>query len=129
MKRTRLSDNKKKIGRPATGVGTLVGQRWRDDQLEQIERWRRAQQDQPGRSEAIRRLVEIGLGKETGKALPSHRLQAAHADRAKELARNTIEKIGDPSASPEERTERRRKLTRGPQEFREDRVDSPKSKK
>ena len=61
MKAARVSDNKKKIGRPATGVGTLVGQRWRDDQLEQIDRWRRAQSDMPGRSEAIRRLVEIGL--------------------------------------------------------------------
>jgi len=61
MKRARVSDNKKKIGRPPTGVGTLVGQRWRDDQLDQIDRWRRGQVDGPGRSEAIRRLVELGL--------------------------------------------------------------------
>jgi len=61
MKRTRVSDNKKKIGRPPTGVGTLVGQRWRDDQLEQIDRWAGKQDDTPGRSEAIRRLVELGL--------------------------------------------------------------------
>ena len=61
MKKTRLSDNKKKIGRPATGVGTLVGQRWRDDQLDLIDRWRKEQSDLPGRSEAIRRLVELGL--------------------------------------------------------------------
>jgi hypothetical protein len=60
MKR-RVSDNKKKLGRPPTGVGTLVGQRWRDDQLEQIDGWRRAQSDMPGRGEAIRRLVEIGV--------------------------------------------------------------------
>jgi len=62
MKSARVSDNKKrKIGRPSTGVGTLVGQRWRDDQLDQIDHWRRGQLDMPGRSEAIRRLVEIGL--------------------------------------------------------------------
>ena len=61
MKIARVSDNKKKIGRPPTGVGTLVGQRWRDDQLDQIDRWRRGQVDAPGRSEAIRRLVELGL--------------------------------------------------------------------
>jgi hypothetical protein len=61
MKRARVSDNKKRIGRPPTGVGTLVGQRWRDDQLEQIDRWAAKQDDAPGRSEAIRRLVEIGL--------------------------------------------------------------------
>ena len=61
MKKTRVSDNKKRIGRPPTGVGTLVGQRWRDDQLEQIDRWRKGQADLPGRAEAIRRLVDIGL--------------------------------------------------------------------
>jgi hypothetical protein len=61
MKAARVSDNKKKIGRPSTGVGTLVGQRWREDQLDQIDRWRRGQPDMPGRSEAIRRLVELGL--------------------------------------------------------------------
>jgi hypothetical protein len=42
-------------------VGTLVGQRWHDDQLEQIDRGRRGQSDMPGRAEAIRRLVELGL--------------------------------------------------------------------
>jgi hypothetical protein len=61
MKKARVSDNKKKIGRPATGVGTLVGQRWREDQLDEIDQWRRGQADMPGRAEAIRRLVEIGL--------------------------------------------------------------------
>jgi hypothetical protein len=61
MKASRVSDNKKRIGRPRTGVGTLVGQRWHEEQLAQIDRWRRAQSDMPGRSEAIRRLVELGL--------------------------------------------------------------------
>jgi hypothetical protein len=60
MKASRVSDNKK-IGRPPTGVGTLVGQRWHEEQLAQIDRWRRAQADMPGRAEAIRRLVELGL--------------------------------------------------------------------
>ena len=61
MKASRVSDNKKKIGRPRTGVGALVGQRWHEEQLAQIDRWRRAQADMPGRAEAIRRLVELGL--------------------------------------------------------------------
>jgi hypothetical protein len=29
--------------------------------LDQIDRWRRGQPDMPGRPEAIRRLIEIGL--------------------------------------------------------------------
>jgi len=34
----------------------------------------------------------------------------------------------DPSASAGERDRRRRRLTKGPPEFREDRVDLPKAK-
>jgi hypothetical protein len=49
--------------------------------------------------------------------------------RAQELAINAIEKIIDPAAPPEERAQRRRRLTKGPLEFREDRVDLPKAKK
>jgi hypothetical protein len=49
--------------------------------------------------------------------------------RAAELATKTIDKIADPAAHPEERAERRRRLTKGPEEFREVRVDRPKAKK
>jgi hypothetical protein len=41
-------------------------------------------------------------------------------------AGKTIDKIADPAAHPEERAERRRRLTKGPEEFREVRVDRPK---
>jgi hypothetical protein len=44
------------------------------------------------------------------------------------LATKAIEKIIDPAAAPEEQAERRRRLTKGPPEFREDRVDLPKAK-
>ena len=48
--------------------------------------------------------------------------------RAQELATKAIEKMIDPSARPKERAQRRRRLTKGPTEFREDRVDLPKAK-
>ena len=35
----------------------------------------------------------------------------------------------DPDAPPEERAQRRRRLTKGPTEFREDRVDLPNVKR
>jgi hypothetical protein len=78
------------------------------------------------RPEAIRRLVELGLkvklaSKPVGK--PSRSL------RAQELAAKTIEGMIDPAAPPEERAQRRRRLTKGPLEFREDRVDLPKATK
>jgi hypothetical protein len=98
-----------------------------DQQIAKIDAWTAMQAVEISRPEAIRRLVEIGLGKKR-KSLPS-RLQSARADRAKELASKTIEKIIDPAAPPEERALRRRQLTKGPNEFREDRVDVPKAKK
>jgi hypothetical protein len=52
---------KKSRGRPATGKGVQVGERWSPGAIEQIDDWRRQQLDVPGRPEAIRRLVEIGL--------------------------------------------------------------------
>jgi hypothetical protein len=52
---------KKSRGRPAIGKGTLVGVRLQPDLLAPIDAWAAAQDDAPGRSEAIRRLVELGL--------------------------------------------------------------------
>jgi hypothetical protein len=49
--------------------------------------------------------------------------------RAQELATQAIEKIIDPATPPEERAQRRRRLTKGPLEFRKDRVDLQKAKK
>jgi hypothetical protein len=73
-----------------------------------------------------RRLVELGLKVKTEARpvrKPGPRL------RAQELATQAIEKIIDPAAPPEERAQRRRRLTKGPLEFRKDRVDLPKAKK
>jgi hypothetical protein len=61
MKRARIFVNKKVRGRPRTGVGILIGQRWHDELLSGIDDWRRKQPDLPSRAEAIRRLVELGL--------------------------------------------------------------------
>ena len=89
-----------------------------------IVRWAELQLDKPTLSEAIRRLVEMAL-----KSVPSKRIaKPGRRLRAKELASEAIEKMGDPNASPEERDQRRRRLTKGPSEFREDRVDLPKTK-
>ena len=91
----------------------------------EIVRWSEKQPDMPSLSEAVRRLVALGLRvKPVAKAVgkPGRRL------RAQELAAKAIEKIIDPAAPPEERAQRRRRLTKGPVEFREERVDQPKAK-
>jgi hypothetical protein len=45
----------------ATLTGELVGVRVQPDMAKQLDDWRRKQEDLPGRPEAIRRLVDLGL--------------------------------------------------------------------
>jgi hypothetical protein len=90
-----------------------------------IVRWAENQPDMPTLSEATRRLVELGL---TVKAPPRPVSKSDRRLRAAELAAKTIDKIVDPAAPPEERAQRRRRLTKGPEEFREMRVDRLKAK-
>jgi hypothetical protein len=72
------------------------------------------------RPEAISRLVDLGLTLKTA--------AAKRAARALELAAKAIEKMIDHTATADERVQRRRRLTKAPPEFREDRVDLTKSK-
>jgi hypothetical protein len=52
---------RKKPGRPATGNDPVRAIRLSDGFLAEVDAWAAQQEDEPGRSEAIRRLVEIGL--------------------------------------------------------------------
>jgi len=116
---------KPKRGRPATGRDPFVGIRLPAALIEDIQAWS-DKHEAASRSEAIRRLVEFGLNVKT----PARPVGTpGRKFRAQELAAKAIEKIIDPSAPPEERAERRRRLTKGPSEFREDRVDLPKEKR
>jgi hypothetical protein len=49
----------KKRGRPATGKDPLITARFPPGLIDQVEAW--AQHEQTSRSDAIRRLVELGL--------------------------------------------------------------------
>ena len=62
MTTARHSVNKKKMGRPATGIGTLVGVRLQPDQLAVVDEWA---QDNGGltRPEAVRQLIARGSGR------------------------------------------------------------------
>ena len=61
MKVARKNGTKKRRGRPATGQGLQIGMRWPEETVATIDAWAASQDDEPSRSEAIRRLVEIGL--------------------------------------------------------------------
>ena len=54
-----ITVKRKKAGRPATGTEPLYGVRISDELIGQIQKWGR--ENSATRSEAIRRLVELGL--------------------------------------------------------------------
>ncbi len=55
---------KKSRGRPkTTGIGTLVGVRFHESELRAIDGWLKKQPGNLTRPQAVRQLVELGLGK------------------------------------------------------------------
>jgi hypothetical protein len=92
--------------------------------IAQVEAWATA--NETTRSDAIRRLVELGL---TVKPSAKSTNKAERTSRARDLASTAVDKLSDPDANPEVRNERRKMLIKGPSEFREARVDLPKAKK
>jgi hypothetical protein len=113
----------KKRGRPATGQDPVSAIRLSVELTRAIDSWA-ARNKAASRSEAIRQLVEMGLA-----GLQStDRRTAKTAVRASDMAGRQIDKIGDPSASAKERQDRKRRLLKGPSEFRDMRGDQPKLK-
>ena len=91
----------------------------------QLDEWRRKQADLPGRPEAIRRLVEIGLA-----TAPKPRPAGTHkgATTASELAATQIDRLAGASATDEHWQKRKHRILKGPTEFREMRKDQSKRK-
>jgi hypothetical protein len=52
---------RKKAGRPATGKDPMLSLRAPPELTRQVEDWAKRQPDNPSRSEAARRLIELGL--------------------------------------------------------------------
>jgi Arc/MetJ-type ribon-helix-helix transcriptional regulator len=112
---------KKRRGRPATGKDPLVSARLPQELIESVEAW--ASANSASRSEAIRRLVELGLTVKT-RSEPSERQRAALAD----LASKAIDTLTVDTADSDEKESRKSRLIKGPAEFRKVRVDRPKAK-
>src|SRR5690349_14179018 len=110
----------KKRGRPATGKDPLYGVRISDDLMASIQAW--AKPDHLSRSAAIRALVELGLAAKREATPPSTAVRHARrgkADHASSMAGSAIDKLSDQSATTEEQAKRKRRLVRGPSEFRD----------
>jgi hypothetical protein len=121
MKKSIKVAPKKRRGRPATGKDPHIAARMPAELITQVEAWAAA--NNASRSEAFRTLVELGL---TVGAKPKQ-APVPRAARAKELASKAIDSL-TVEAPDDEKASRKRRLIKGPEEFREDRVDLPKAK-
>jgi hypothetical protein len=90
--------------------------------IAEVEAWAAA--NETSRSDAFRRLVELGLSVDK----PQAQTPARSAAKAKSLAGRAINGLADQQASTEEQADRKRDLISGPEEFREVRVDRAKKK-
>src|SRR5215813_8296876 len=121
-KRKHMAARTKK-GRRTTGHDAVATIRLSSELRETVDAWAAKQSDKPARPEAILRLVELEL--ET-----TYRRESApnRAAQASEMAAQQIDRISDPSATEEERQRRKRRLLKGPKEFRDVRSNRPKFK-
>ena len=82
--------------------------------LAALDTWIAAQEPSPSRPEAVRRLLDRALVAEPS----APRARSKGAPTAAEMASHEINKLGDKSATDEERATRKRRLISGPKEFR-----------
>ena len=110
-------------GRPVTtGKGQLVGLRCHGRFLQAVDGWREREDDKPSRPAAIIRLAELGLAMSGSMS----RTNAKAASKASAMAGQEIDRLVDQSLPVGERASRKRRLLKGPKEFREIREDHPK---
>jgi hypothetical protein len=107
----KISVKSKSRGRPATRTEPLYGVRIADSLIKQIMEW--AKVHNVTRSEAIRRLAELGLMAST----PRTGAPAKTAKRAVELASKVIDERIAADAPEGEREVRKRRLLKGPSAF------------
>jgi hypothetical protein len=117
-KSIKVAPKKRGRGRPATGGrDPHITIRMPELLIVEADAW--ATSNEMTRSEAIRRLIEIGL-----KAAPALRENVLSAGpTARDLAAAQIDRMVDADASADEQAVRKRRLLKGPPEFRDSRVD------
>ena len=124
MSKSSYDNIAKPVRKRSSATGTLVGVRMQADELKAIDTWARKQDPPITRPYAIRRLVEIGLARTKKFAAPSQQTRA----KAKKFAAEQIDRMGNSTATADEQASRKQRLLKGPEEFREARVDRPKGK-
>jgi hypothetical protein len=89
-----------------------------------VDKWAAEQSDRLTQAEAICRLLELGLAA----SRPMKRRNPKAVSKASAMAGQQIDKLADSSVTDEERQRRKRRLLKGPTEFRDIRGDISKSK-
>jgi hypothetical protein len=113
-------------GRPkTTGRGEGVLLRLHKPLTSAIDDWAKRQDDKPSRPEAIRRLLVRALSTAEQFGSPSK----TGARLAEKLASREIEGMVDQSHPKAEQQRRKRRLLKGPGEFRDMRGDQPPRRK
>jgi hypothetical protein len=93
-----------------------------------VDQW--AAKNETTRSDAIKRLVELGLTVKT-KSPPTKEDRPKGEDkkqRAREMAGKTIDKLTDSTATSDDQASRKRRLVKGPEEFQNARRERPNRK-
>ena len=105
----------KRRGPPPTGKGEPVQVRLQPNQMAALDNWISVQDAPLTRPQAIRRLVEQALASASPRPRPK-----AEAAKASALAQRELEQMKVDDAAPAEEQERRkRRLLKGPKEFRD----------
>ena len=111
--------------RPRTGRDAISAVKMSERLTADVDAWTEAHDTV--RSDAIRQLVELGLS-----ATPSGDSLGSTPRGPDEIEDQAVKQIGqllDPSLPIAERERRTRRLTEGPPEFSDERIDLPKLKK
>jgi metal-responsive CopG/Arc/MetJ family transcriptional regulator len=90
-------------------AGTFVGMRLPAALLKSIDEWA-SRNKVSGRSDAMRRLLELSLGG----ALSARQLGKGAKRRAAEMAGQEINRFGNQTVTDEERARRKRRFIKGP---------------
>lgn len=114
------------IRRPSSAREAISAVKMSERLTADVDAW--AEAHDMARSDAIRQLVELGLN-----ATPSPSADAPDARcdpvAIEDLAVKRIGELLDPSLPTEERDRRIRRLTEGPPEFTDERIDLPKPRR
>jgi Arc/MetJ-type ribon-helix-helix transcriptional regulator len=110
----------RKKARPAAGADPLIALRLPSQLIASLDKWAKRQKS-PSRSAAIRELLEQALGH----AAPRGRRDQGSTAKASSMARQEMEWVTKDDATPADEQERRkRRLLKGPREFRDIRSDA-----